>query len=47
MQSLFRPKRYGDGRVQVFGCSPGCLVLSILVSLGLTIAVNLVLWALA
>ena len=29
------------GRVQVYGCSPGCLMMSILLSAGLTILLNL------
>jgi len=38
----FTRKYYGSpgGRVQVFGCAPGCLVVSLLVSVGLTILVN-------
>jgi hypothetical protein len=43
MRSLFGPKTYRGGRVQVWGCSPGCLLLSILVSVVLTIALNLLL----
>jgi hypothetical protein len=35
---MFRPR--GSGRVQVYGCSPGCLVLSLLLSVGLTILLN-------
>ena len=38
--SVFRPRRYRGGRVQVYGCSPGCLVLSLLLSLFLTILIN-------
>lgn len=37
---LFSPRRYKGGRVKVYGCSPGCLVVSIAVSLLLTLAVN-------
>jgi hypothetical protein len=29
-----------DGRVRVYGCSPGCLVVSLALSLFLTLAVN-------
>lgn len=37
---LFSPRKYGGGRVRVYGCSPGCLAVSIAVSLLLTLAVN-------
>jgi hypothetical protein len=37
---LSKPKRYRGGRVQVYGCSPGCLVVSLLLSLFLTLLVN-------
>ena len=37
---LFSPKEYKGGRVKVYGCSPGCLVVSIALSLFLTLAVN-------
>ena len=33
-------RRSGGGRVQVYGCSPGCLALSLLVSIFLTILIN-------
>jgi hypothetical protein len=36
----FRPKTFGDGGVRVYGCSPGCLLLSLAVSVLLTILVN-------
>jgi hypothetical protein len=38
----FTRKYYGSpgGRVQVYGCGPGCLVVSLLLSIGLTILVN-------
>jgi hypothetical protein len=38
---MFGPKTCRGGRVRVYGCSPGCLVVSLLVSLGLTILLNL------
>lgn len=38
--SLFGPRKYGGGRVQVYGCSPGCLLVSLLLSLFLTLVVN-------
>jgi|GEM_PF-4511765 len=41
MRDLFGPRSYKGGRVQVWGCSPGCLILSIVVSVVLTIALNL------
>ena len=38
--SLFAPRSFAGGRVQVFGCSPGFLLISLLVSLFLTILLN-------
>jgi hypothetical protein len=35
---MFRPGRRGN--VSVYGCSPGCLALSLGISLALTILVN-------
>jgi hypothetical protein len=32
----------GGGRVQVYGCSPGCLLVSLVLSVALTILVNVV-----
>jgi hypothetical protein len=43
MQWLFGPRDVAGGRVQVWGCSPGCLLLSLLVSIVLTILLNLLL----
>jgi hypothetical protein len=37
---LFSPRTYRDGQVKVYGCSPGCLLISLAVSVGLTILVN-------
>ena len=37
---MFSPKEFKGGRVKVYGCSPGCLAASIVVSLLLTLAVN-------
>lgn len=37
---MFRPKEFKQGRVKVYGCSPGCLLVSIAISLFLTLAVN-------
>ena len=41
VRSLFGGRSYRGGRVQVYGCSPGCLVLSLAVSLFLTLLINL------
>ena len=35
-----RPKTVADGRIRVCGCSPGCLLASLAVSVALTIIVN-------
>lgn len=43
MKALFGPRSFRGGRVQVYGCSPGCLLLSLLVSVILTIVLNVVL----
>ncbi|MBA2276170.1 MAG: hypothetical protein H0W06_00275 [Chloroflexia bacterium] len=43
MRSLFGPRSFAGGRVQVFGCSPGCLLLSLAVSIIATIILNLLL----
>jgi hypothetical protein len=34
------PKEFRGGRVKVYGCSPGCIAVSIGLSLFLTLAVN-------
>jgi len=36
----FSPKEFKGGRVKVYGCSPGCIAVSIGLSLFLTLAVN-------
>ena len=36
---------FGGGRVRVYGCSPGCLLLSLGLSLLLTILLNLLIRA--
>jgi hypothetical protein len=36
----FGPRELRDGRVRVYGCSPGCLLLSLAVSVLLTILLN-------
>lgn len=43
MKRLFGPIELRGGRVQVYGCSPGCILLMLLVSLLLTILLNLIL----
>lgn len=40
---FFGPRNMAGGRVQVYGCSPGCILLMILVSLVLTVLLNLLL----
>jgi hypothetical protein len=35
------PKTPGGSRVRVYGCSPGCLLLSLAISVVLTILVNI------
>ena len=37
---MFSPKQLKGGRVQVYGCSPGCLLVSIALSLFLTLVLN-------
>jgi hypothetical protein len=37
---MFKPKEFRDGRVRVYGCSPGCLVVSLALSLFLTLVLN-------
>ena len=37
---MFRPREYRGGRVRVYGCSPGCLVLSLGISIVLTLVLN-------
>lgn len=43
MRWLFGPRDVAGGRVQVWGCSPGCLLVSLLVSIVLTVLLNLLL----
>jgi hypothetical protein len=45
MPGLFEGGRYAGGRVRVYGCSPGCLLASLLLSAFLTLLVNLLLRA--
>jgi hypothetical protein len=42
-RGLFGGRTYGGGRVRVYGCSPGCLVISLAVSLFLTLLINVLL----
>ena len=43
MASLSRGRRPDHaGRVRVFGCGPGCLMTSLLLSIALTVSVNVV-----
>jgi hypothetical protein len=37
---VFEPKELKGGRVKVYGCSPGCLAVSLALSLLLTLAIN-------
>ncbi len=37
---LFSPREFKGGRIKVYGCSPGCLLVSLAVSVLLTLAVN-------
>jgi len=37
---MFEPREYKGGRVRVYGCSPGCLLVSIAISVVLTPLVN-------
>ena len=37
---MFGPRTFGNGRIQVWGCSPGCLVASLIASLLLTLLLN-------
>jgi hypothetical protein len=37
---VFEGKEYKGGRVKAYGCSPGCLLVSIVLSVFLTLAVN-------
>jgi hypothetical protein len=41
---VFGPRR-GGGGIKVYGCSPGCLLLSLALSVLLTIALNLLIRA--
>jgi hypothetical protein len=32
-RNVFAPRTFGGGRIRVYGCTPGCLLLSVLASL--------------
>lgn len=42
---LLRPRSYRGGQIQVYGCSPGCLLISLVLSLFLTLIVNVLIRA--
>ena len=37
---MFSPRSFGNGRIQVWGCSPGCLIASLIASAVLTLLLN-------
>ena len=37
---MFRPREARGGRVKVYGCSPGCLLVSLGISIVLTLVLN-------
>ena len=37
---MFRPRDAPGGRVKVYGCSPGCLLVSLGISIVLTLVLN-------
>jgi hypothetical protein len=37
---MFKPREARGGRVKVYGCSPGCLLVSLVLSVFLTLALN-------
>ena len=37
---MFKPREYRDGKLKVYGCSPGCLLVSLALSIFLTLALN-------
>ena len=39
---LFAPRSFGNGRVQVWGFAPGCLIASLIASVALTILLNMI-----
>jgi hypothetical protein len=45
VRGIFGGRSYSRGRVQLYGCSPGCLLMSLVLSVFLTILVNLLIRA--
>jgi hypothetical protein len=43
--SFWGPREYRGGRVKVYGFSPGCLLMSLALSLFLTLVINLLIRA--
>jgi hypothetical protein len=37
---MFKPREHRDGKLKVYGCSPGCLLVSLALSIFLTLALN-------
>ena len=37
---MFGARSFGNGRIQVWGCSPGCLIASLIASVVLTLLLN-------
>lgn len=40
---LFGARSFANGRARVYGCSPGCILVSLVVSIAVTIFLNLLL----
>jgi hypothetical protein len=43
MKRFFGPKEFRNGQVRVYGCSPGWILMSLLVSIILTVILNFLL----
>jgi hypothetical protein len=43
---FFGPRSFAGGRVQIYGCSPGCILISMIVSVALSLLLTLLLNAL-
>jgi hypothetical protein len=41
-EPLFAPRTFGNGRIQVWGLAPGCLIVSLIASVLLTVLLNIV-----
>ena len=37
---MFKPRESRDGKVKIYGCSPGCLLVSLALSIFLTLVLN-------